>query len=87
MWLLILNLFYLYGVSITLSVGAAHCRIRLFASVWRVARRFLIFVFFPSIYVLCNGLGADMKYCSRGIVRVEVVCSSLVKYFFVSDVF
>ena len=47
---------------------------------WRVARPsrvpfFRLFMF----YVICNGLGADMKYCSRGIVRVEILYSSLVE--------
>ena len=65
-------------------MGAAHCWIRLFASVWRVARPFLIFVIF-SVY-LC------FMYWPRGRheilppeVSFEVVCSSLVE-FYVSDV-
>ena len=38
-----------------------------------------MFFFFPSIYVICNGLGADMKIAPRGIIRVEILYSSLVE--------
>ena len=100
----------IYMRSITLTVGAAHRRIKLFASVWHLARPFFIFVFFifvlfyffnfsffifvffyfciclilyfcifyfcifPSIHVLCSGLGADMKYCAPEVSFVWIYC-------------
>ena len=56
----------------------AHCQIRLFAGVWRVAR-YLYFIRLFMFYVRVSGQIRNIA--PRGIVCLEILCSSEVKYF------